>query len=42
MFNYKCSHAVMDGKNKLNEENSFCFMFKSREITTFKTTVSTY
>lgn len=31
----------MDGKNKLNEENSFCFMFKAREITTFKTTVLT-
>lgn len=40
-FNFKCSHVVINGKNKLNEENSFCFMFKAREMTTFKTTVFT-
>lgn len=40
-FNFKCSHVVMDGKNKLNEETSFCFMFKAREMTTLKTTVLT-
>lgn len=40
-FNFKCSHVVINGKNKLNEEKRFCFMFKAREMTTFKTIVLT-